>query len=99
MGLTIYRDIFKFQKYETISVIKRTYRYLCSSSKELFKKIQRLYGKKNNFLQKKELANTFNTFFTDNIEKLDPQLDEFTTHSIPISTAVLPGTLTPVTSL
>ena len=80
-GLTIHKDIFKFQKNKTVNVIKEEKRkYILqkivssNSSKELFKTFNDLIGKKKNNslpvdVPKNELPNTFNVFFTDKVEK------------------------------
>ena len=81
-GLTIHKDIFKFQKNKTVNMIKEEKRkYILrkiassNSSKELFKTFNDLIDKKKNNslpvdVPKNELPNTFNIFFTDKIEKI-----------------------------
>ena len=92
-GLTIHKNIFKFQKNKTVNVIKEEKRkYIlqkiaCSnSSKELFKTFNDLIGKKKNNslpvdVPKNELPNTFNIFFTDKIEKTRNKLDQIPTQT------------------
>ena len=88
-GLTIHKDIFKFQKNKTVNVIKEEKRkYILqkkiassNSSKELFKTFSDLIGKKKNNslpvdVPKNELPNSFNVFFTDKIEKIRNKLDQ-----------------------
>ena len=90
-GLTIHKDIFKFQENKTVNVIKEEKRkyilqknFSSNLSKELFKTFNDWIGKKkNNSLPvevlKNELPNTFNIFFTDKIEKIRNKLDQIPT--------------------
>ena len=92
-GLTIHKDIFKFQKNKTVNVIKEEKRkYILqkiassNSSKELFKTFNDLIGKKKNNslpvdVAKNELPNTFNVFFTDKIEEIRIKLDQIPTQT------------------